>query len=84
MKHRDTDSFIRTNEEYVKRRGSKQGAKAPREQPERQMPGEQGHHKPDYRRWTTEELCSHAARLGIENAECESRERLIQLLEERD
>jgi len=79
-----TDSFIKTNQEYVKGSSSATGMDktAYREQPERQASGGAGHQRPTYVDWTDQELLSHARRLHLIDAqEDPGRERLIQLLE---
>jgi hypothetical protein len=79
-----TDSFIKTNQEYVKSSSSKTGEEesAYREQPARQAPGGGSHARPDYVDWTDQELPAHARQQGlIGRDESVDRERLISQLE---
>ena len=82
MREKDhAGTFMGKNTDYVKRRdGSPDKSEAPRETPGQQGPGQAGHDLPDYSRWTTVELRSHAVGLGIADAKDLGREALIEAL----
>lgn len=73
-----TDSMIKTNKEYVKLRSGQDST--PREQPSRQMPGTKGHDRPEYSRWTDQELRETAQTLNIEGHDTLDREQLIEAI----
>lgn len=75
------DSWIKSNKEYTKLRAGRLDGSAPTEQPDRQAPGTGGHDKPNYARWTTEELRELAATLYVDNAADLSRAELLRRID---
>jgi hypothetical protein len=78
-----SDPFVKTNEELTKAQTTGHTAETWREQPKRQAPGGMGHGKPDFERWSDEELLAHARGLGAVAAdETPERDELIRRLDE--
>lgn len=75
------DSMLKKNKEYTKLRSKQETPKPPREHPHDQAPGARGHRKPDYARWTDEELKAAAAELGAADVENRSRDELLEYLD---
>ena len=84
MDRKTSDTFVKTNEEYTKARtATGHDGGTYREQPERQAAGGAGYEKPDFERWTDEELLSHARGLNLlADDQAPPRAELIRLLDE--
>lgn len=80
MNRKLADDFAATNVEFEKRKSGRVDDETPRETPKRQAPGATGHRKPDFDQWTTEELRSAAATLGLADAGTLERTALIDAL----
>lgn len=82
MTKKTADSFISTNQEYVKLRNSQAPGvdNTPREQPKGQIPGYRGHDKPAYAQWTDKELVELAKTLDLDVHEDIEREDLLKLI----
>ncbi len=81
-----SDTFINSNEEYVKLRNSQAPGidKTPREQPKSQIPGYRGHDNPEYAQWTDRELAELANTLNINFSDDINRDDLINLILEKE
>jgi hypothetical protein len=84
MSEKTEDSWIKSNTEYVKLRSDEVDGSTPRHRPRQQAPGKRGHDKPDYSRWTTDELRSKALKLGVEKTEAKSRAELLDAIAQHD
>lgn len=84
MAKRTEDSWIKSNEEYTKLKGERVDGEPPRELPDSQAPGKRGHERPDYSRWTIDELRALADDLGVEHENGASRDTLIERIESHD
>lgn len=78
------EDLMKDNEQYRKLRDASGGRTSPREPPSRQSAGKGGYGRPEYERWTFEELVAHAKRLELPEPEQQSREDLIDALVERE
>jgi len=80
MNRKLAEDMIRSNEEYTKLRGRLTDGASPRGTPGSQTPRSRGLRRPDLEAWTTEELRSAAATLGVPEAEAMRRDELIEAL----
>lgn len=86
MPKETADDLLHTNEEYekLKTKHGPDSEHTPRETPDGQGPGRSGYGKPEFDRWTIEEIREHATRLGIDDAETMARDALIDAVVARD
>jgi hypothetical protein len=75
---------MKDREQYQKLRRAPPGNQTPREDPSRQSPGKRGYARPEFDRWTDQELRDQAERLEIPDAARLSREALIDALLEHE
>ncbi len=78
------EGLMQDNETYRKVEPNDADEKAPRESPSRQSADKQGYGRPEYERWTDEELLELARSLEIPQAERFTREQLITELTTRE
>lgn len=74
------EDLMQDNETYRKARGSEPEKRTPREDPSRQNAAKQGYGRPEFDRWTDQELIELAETLEIPSPEQLSRESLIDAL----
>jgi hypothetical protein len=80
MNRKLAEDMIRSNEEYTKLRGRLADGSSPRGTPNGQAPGARGLRRPDLEAWTTEELRSAAATIGVPDGDTLRRDELIEAL----
>lgn len=87
MAKKTADTFISTNQEYVKLRNSQAPGvdNTPREQPKGKIPGYSGgHDKPAYSQWTDKELIELAKTLNHKIEGDINREDLLKLIQDKE
>ncbi len=78
------EGLMPDNETYRKVEPNDPSEKAPRESPSRQSADKQGYGRPEFERWTDEELLQMARTLEIPQADRLTRNQLITELTERE
>lgn len=76
------DDLIKSNTEYTKLRADRTDGESPREMPDHQSPGQRGLDRPEYNRWTIEELRATADKLNLGDTDGLDRKQLIERLNE--
>ena len=85
MRRKDVgNDLMQDNETYRKAKPNDAGEKSPRENPSQQSADKQGYGRPEFERWTTEELIELARTLEISDPEQMARASLIDTLVERE